>query len=113
RELGRVLVANRPADAKIIEARASNGRGLLSDGGASISNLFTGDASRAMLTMSQAGASRGSENTRRSAAWFLASPAGFARSFTRTIAEVAKERWQARRQVRRGLDPTVHRGWTF
>ena len=44
RELGRVLVANRPADARIIEARAQHGRGLLVDDGVSISNLFTGDA---------------------------------------------------------------------
>jgi hypothetical protein len=113
RELGRVLVANRPADARVIEERASTGRGLLSDDGVSISNLFTGDAPRAMLTMSRIGASRGSEQTRRAAAWFLASPAGFARSLTRSLAEVLKERWQARRQVRRSLYPTVHRGWTF
>ena len=46
RELGRVLVANRPADAAIIEERASNGRGLLADDGVSVSNLFTGDARR-------------------------------------------------------------------
>ena len=44
RELGRVLVANRPDDASIIESRASTGRGLLADDGVSISNLFTGDA---------------------------------------------------------------------
>ena len=44
RQLGRVLVANRPADAAIIESRASNGAGLLVDGGVSISNLFSGDA---------------------------------------------------------------------
>ena len=39
RELGRVLVANRPDDAAIIESRASTGRGLLADDGVSISNL--------------------------------------------------------------------------
>ena len=54
RELGRILVANRPADAQIIEERGSNGRGLLVDGGLSLSNLFTGDAPRAYLTMSRA-----------------------------------------------------------
>ena len=46
RELGRVLVANRPADAAIIEERASTGRGLLADDGVSVSNLFSGDADR-------------------------------------------------------------------
>ena len=53
RELGRVLVANRPADARVIEERASTGRGLLAEDGVSISNLFTGDAPRSLMTMSR------------------------------------------------------------
>ena len=52
RDLGRVLIANRPADAAIIEQRATTGDGLLADDGLAIGNLFTGDAPRAMLTMS-------------------------------------------------------------
>uniref|UniRef100_UPI0025FB9EB4 phage holin family protein n=1 Tax=Demequina sp. TaxID=2050685 RepID=UPI0025FB9EB4 len=52
RELGRMLVANVPADAALIEERISDGRGLLADGGVSISNLFSGDAPRSFLTMS-------------------------------------------------------------
>jgi len=113
RELGRVLVANRPADARIIEDRATDGRGLLAEDGVSISNLFSGDADRSLMTMSRTEAKRGSTQTRRTFAWFLATPSGFARSLSRTVAEVVKERWQARRQVRRDLDPRVHRGWTF
>jgi uncharacterized membrane protein YvlD (DUF360 family) len=113
RELGRVLVANRPADARVIEERASNGRGLLHQDGVSISNLFTGDAPRSLLTMSRVEVQRGTTETRRAFAWFLASPSGFMRSLSRTLAEVVKERWQARRQVKRDLDPRVHRGWTF
>ena len=42
-----------------------------------------------------------------------ATPTGFARSFNRTLAEIVKERWQARQQERHRLDPRVHRGWTF
>jgi hypothetical protein len=113
RELNRVLVANRPADARVIEDRHSSGRGLLCDDGVSISNLFTGDAARSLLTMSRAEVSRGSTQTRRAFAWFFNSPSGFMRSFTRTVGEILKERWQARRQVRRDLDPRVHRDWTF
>ncbi len=113
RELNRVLVANRPADARIIEERASTGEGLLRDDGVSISNLFTGDAARSLMTMSRVGVQRGSTQTRRAFAWFLTSPSGFMRSFTRTLAEILKERWQARRQTKRDLDPRVHRGWTF
>ncbi|MGE5720378.1 MAG: alkaline phosphatase family protein, partial [Nocardioidaceae bacterium] len=113
RALGRVLVANRPADATVIEDRASDGHGLLCEDGVSISNLFSGDAERSLLTMSRAGAGRGVPQTRRAMAWFVATPGGLARSLTRTVAELVKERWQARRQERRRLEPRVHRGWTF
>ncbi len=113
RELGRVLVTNKPADAKVVEDRASDGHGLLCENGVSISNLFSGDAERSMLTMSRLGSSRGSPATRHAMAWFLATPSGFARSLTRSVAEVVKERWQARRQDRRRLEPRVARDWTF
>ena len=113
RELGRLLVANRPADAAIIEERASDGRGLLADGGVSVSNIFTGDAERSFLTMSRAKLGRSDVGKRRTFAGFLTDPQGFMRAFVRTIAEIVKERFQARRQVRRDLMPRVHRGWTF
>jgi uncharacterized membrane protein YvlD (DUF360 family) len=113
RELGRVLVASRPAVARVFVERASVGRGLLADDGVSVSNLFTGDAARSVLTMSRVELSRGSTQTRVAVAWFIASPNGFARSISRTFAEIVKERWQARRQVSRNLEPRTHRGWTF
>jgi uncharacterized membrane protein YvlD (DUF360 family) len=113
RELGRVLIANRPGDAAVIEQRATTGRGLLADGGLALGNLFTGDAPRAILTMSRLGASRGSPAARHTFAWFVATPHGFTRSLVRTVAEVMKERWQAARQQRLDVLPRVHRGWTF
>ena len=113
RELGRVLIANRPDDAAIIEQRATTGAGLLADDGLAIGNLFTGDAPLAVLTMSRLGAGRGSALARQTFAWFLTNPNGFTRGVVRTVAEVAKERWQAARQVRLNILPRVHRGWTF
>ena len=113
RELGRVLIANRPDDAAIIEQRATTGAGLLSDDGLSVGNLFTGDAPRAVLTMSRLGSGRGSAIARQTFAWFLTNPNGFTRGLVRTVAEVAKERWQAARQNRLDVLPRVHRGWTF
>ena len=113
RELGRVLIANRPDDAAVIEQRATTGRGLLADDGLALGNLFTGDAPRAILTMSRLGASRGSPAARHTFAWFLTNPHGFTRSVVRTVAEVMKERWQAARQQRLNVLPRVHRGWTF
>ena len=113
RELGRVLIANRPDDAAIIEQRATSGAGLLADDGLALGNLFTGDAPRAVLTMSRLGVARGSAVARQTFAWFVTNPNGFTRGVVRTIAEVAKERWQAARQVRLDVLPRVHRGWTY
>ena len=113
RELGRVLIANRPDDAAIIEQRATTGAGLLADDGLAIGNLFTGDAPRAVLTMSRLGAGRGSALARQTFAWFVTNPNGFTRGVVRTVAEVAKERWQAARQDRLNILPRVHRGWIF
>ncbi|MDZ5623050.1 phage holin family protein [Nocardioides sp. HM23] len=113
RELGRVLVANRPADASIIESRASTGHGLLADDGVSVSNLFTGDAPKASMTMSRLEVARGSRRTRQVFARFLIRPDGLVRSFSRTIAEMARERFQATRQRRLHVHPRVHRSWTF
>jgi uncharacterized membrane protein YvlD (DUF360 family) len=113
RELGRVLIANRPDDAAIIEQRATTGAGLLADDGLAIGNLFTGDAPLAVLTMSRLGAGRGSALARQTFAWFLTNPNGFTRGVVRTVAEVAKERWQAARQDRLNILPRVHRGWIF
>ena len=113
RDLGRVLIANRPGDAAIIEQRATNGAGLLADDGLALGNLFTGDAPRAMLTMSRLGGGRGSAAARVTFAWFLTNPNGFTRGVVRTVAEIMKERWQAARQARLNVLPRIHRGWTY
>ncbi len=113
RELGRLLVANRPKDARVIEERGSDGQGLLWDDGVSISNLFSGDAPRSLMVMSTVAPSRATTQTRRTLAWFLANPSGFTRSLSRTFAEIFKERWQAKRQVRRDLEPRMRRTWQF
>ena len=113
RDLGRVLIANRPGDAAVIEQRATNGAGLLADDGLALGNLFTGDAPRAMLTMSRLGAARGSAGARHTFAWFLTNPNGFTRGVVRTVAEIMKERWQAARQARLNVLPRIHRGWTY
>ncbi|HEV2931088.1 MAG TPA: phage holin family protein, partial [Propionibacteriaceae bacterium] len=77
RDLGRVLIANRPDDAAIIEQRATTGDGLLADGGLAIGNLFSGDAPRTILTMSRLGVGRGSAEARRTFGWFPTTPQGF------------------------------------
>ncbi|MBA2952906.1 hypothetical protein GON03_23040 [Nocardioides sp. MAH-18] len=113
RPTGKVYVANRPADAALIEAAHSDGRGLLADDGVSVSNLFTGDAPTAYATMSAIGRGRETRESRQALSEFLARPAGFARSMSRAISEIARERFQATRAKRRDIRPRVHRGWAF
>ena len=113
RATGRVYVANRPADARDIEALHSDGHGLLADDGVSVSNLFTGDAPVAYATMSAVDRTQETLATRRAVSRFLARPDGLARGISRTVAEVVRERFQAARARRRDLRPRVHRGWAF
>jgi hypothetical protein len=110
RATDKVLVANRPADAALIEAALTTGRGLLVDGSVSISNLFTGDAPEAALTMSRRAA--GGDITRRAVAGFVTHPSGLTRGLSRSISELLRDRFQARRGVRRDVRPRCHRSWS-
>ena len=113
RELGRLVVANKPADAALIESRLSTGRGLLADDGVSISNLFSGDAATSLLTMSGLKEGRRGLGPSQSYAAFFTHPAGLLRALILTVGEMAKEVFQARRQVRRGVEPRIHRGGPY
>ena len=50
RDRQHLMASSNPADAELIVSRISNGEGLLSNNGASICNLMTGDATRSYLT---------------------------------------------------------------
>ena len=109
----RMLVSNHAADAREIEARLSTGQGLLADGGASISNLFSGDAPITRITMSTVGTDHDREGSSRSLYYFLLNPYALSRLFVRTLGEAIKEVFQASQQARRGIVPRMHRGGTY
>ncbi|MFI5734740.1 alkaline phosphatase family protein [Kribbella sp. NPDC051587] len=110
KETGRVMVTNRGRDAAEIEARMSTGRGLLADGGVSISNNWSGDAEHCELVFSRAAL----PNSRsRGYVRFFSSPQGAARGLVLCFAEMVKELFQARRQRRRNLVPRVKRGGSY
>ncbi|MFG1997978.1 alkaline phosphatase family protein [Spirillospora sp. NPDC048911] len=108
KDSGRMLVANRPADAAEIESRMSDGRGLLADDGVSIANLFSGDAAVRLLSMSGARSS-GGIGPSSSYASFFTHPFGFSRALILTVGEMIKELYQARRQRVRGVEPRIRR----
>ncbi|BEL03796.1 phage holin family protein [Actinoplanes sichuanensis] len=108
---GRLVVTNRPEDAALVESRLSNGRGLLADGGVSVSNVFSGDAPTSLLTMSTVRGRRPGPARYLSA--YLLDPFGLTRSLVLAAGEIVKELHQARRQRLRGVEPRMHRDWRY
>ncbi|MFI5897733.1 phage holin family protein [Actinoplanes sp. NPDC051513] len=106
KDSARLIVTNQPSDAALVEARLSNGNGLLADGGVSLSNVFSGDAPTSLLTMSTARAGRGPA---RYLSTYLLDPFGLTRSMVLTVGEIVKELHQARRQRLRRVEPRIRR----
>jgi len=109
KETGRLVVTNRPRDSALVEARLSDGRGLLADGGVSVSNVFSGDAPTSLLTMSTAGVRRAAGRPTRYVSAYLLDPFGLTHSLVLTMGEIVKEIHQARRQRVRHIEPRVPR----
>jgi uncharacterized membrane protein YvlD (DUF360 family) len=113
RDRQHLMVSSNPVDAGEIVRRISNGEGLLSNNGASICNLVTGDATRAYLTTAAIkDESQGIGESKAFLGFFL-SPSGYLRSFTLFLGEFIKERYQARRTRRAGIRPQMHRGMKY
>ena len=105
-----LMASSRPADAALIVSRLSNGEGLLSNNGASVCNLMTGDATRAYLTTAAIQSSEHGIGESRALSTFFFSPSGYLRSVTLFFGELFKELFQARRTRRSGVRPQMHRG---
>lgn len=92
----RVVVGGNPIETTVIESRLTSGRGLLSNGGASRGNMFSGDASESLFTFSTM-----FDLTRGKGPGFylyLVSPFLTARLVTRFVMGLFKEWWQSIRQ---------------
>ncbi len=111
KDRGRLMVANRPADAAEIERRLSDGRGLLAADGVSVGNLFSGDAARSLFTMSTIASGRAVDVDAFSL--YFVDPGALVRTIVLTISEAIKEILEARRQHALDIQPRVHRGAVF
>ena len=110
---GRLYVSNHPTDATEIERRVSNGEGLLSNGGASIGNLVSGDATRSYLTMATLSEPGKGLGRSQSFYGFFLSPYGYITALALTLAEAVKEIVQAQRAIRAGIEPRTNRGLPY
>ena len=113
RDRGHLMVSSSPDDAAEIVRRVSNGEGLLSNNGASICNLVTGDATRSYLTTAAIKDERQGIGDSTAFLGFFFSPTGYLRSFTQFLGELFKELFQARRTRRSGVQPQMHRGLKY
>jgi uncharacterized membrane protein YvlD (DUF360 family) len=103
-----LIVANTPDGAAAIERRRSDGKGLLTDDGASIGNLVTGDAERVYLTMATIEDDLPSVDDPKVRGVFVRQ-VNYIRLMVLTLGEVAKEWYQRERQRSRGIEPRIHR----
>ncbi|CAN5378074.1 hypothetical protein BH11ACT1_BH11ACT1_10760 [soil metagenome] len=117
RDLGRLVVTNHPTDAALVESTLPTESCLLAPDGAAISTMFSGGAATNLLVMSRSArapdGSRGGFGPGPAYLRFFASPFVFTRAVARSVAEMAKELYQARRQRVRGVEPRVSRGGWF
>ena len=113
RDRQHLMASSNPVDATLIVSRISNGQGLLSNNGASICNLMTGDATRSYLTTASIKAEGGGIGDSNAFMSFFFSPTGYLRSFTLFLGEFFTELIQARRTRRAGIRPQMHRGMKY
>jgi putative membrane protein len=101
----RVVSANGPKDSPLIERRIDDGHGLLAVAGAARANLFSGNAADDLMVYSTLTSL--SRFYRPSYYVFFVNPYNFLRTLTLCVAEVFKELWECRRQVRQNVQPRL------
>ncbi len=94
-------------------ARISNGEGLLSNDGASVGNLFSGDAARSYISMATIKDKDQGLGKSQTFVSFFGSPYTWLDTLVRFVAEMVKEYVQARRAERAGIVPRMHRGMPY
>ena len=110
KQTGRIMTCSSPDDCAVIEQRHATGDGLLTDGGASRGNLFSGEADAAILTVSRINAEKRANPGYRA---FLANGFNVTRVLVLFIWEVVLERVAAWRQIRRDVRPRGRRTFQY
>jgi uncharacterized membrane protein YvlD (DUF360 family) len=109
------MIAGGPQMAEL-EPVLSNGKGLL-EGGSSISNMFSGDAEKAILTMTKIKGSKEERKKRAQDMYLLMrNPYFFMRVLVLFFVDVVRELWQYWSQSRRDVQPRLnrlHNGYPF
>ncbi|HEY5388271.1 MAG TPA: phage holin family protein [Thermoleophilia bacterium] len=110
KESGRLMTCSAPPDCEEIERRHASGHGLLAAGGASRSNLLSGEAEHVILTISRMEAEKKANPGYRA---FLANGFNVTRTLVLFFYEVCLEWIAAARGIRRDIRPRGHRGGKY
>ena len=110
KESGKVRTCSAPPDCAELERRHSSGRGLLANGGASRSNLLSGDADHVILTVSRMEAEKKANPGYRA---YLANGYNITRTLVLFCYELVLERVAASRAARRDVQPRGHRSLSY
>jgi uncharacterized membrane protein YvlD (DUF360 family) len=110
------MMAGGPQMAEL-EPVLSNGKGLL-EGGTSISNMFSGDAEKSILTMTKIKADTEEEKKKRAKDMYLLmrNPYFFMRVLALFFVDVVRELWQYWQQSNKDVQPRLnrlHKGYPF
>jgi len=106
KESGRVMTCSAPPDCALIEERHSSGKGLLAGGGASRSNLLSGEADHVILTVSRIEAEKKANPGYRA---YLANGYNITRTLVLFFYELALEWMAAAKANRRDVRPRGQR----
>ena len=110
RRSGTLMTCSAPPDCAEIERRHATGHGLLADGGASRSNLLSGEADHVILTISRMEAEKKANPGYRA---FFANGFNVTRTLVLFFYEVGLEWIAAVRGIRRDVRPRGHRGGKY
>jgi uncharacterized membrane protein YvlD (DUF360 family) len=110
RAQGKIVVTSNPDDAHALEARLSTGNGLLSGGGASRNNIFSGDAAEASITLSTLRDGGGASKV-----WgpFFQNPNNVLRMILLVLGDIASELSWSIRYRRRNVTPRLKKPWKY
>jgi uncharacterized membrane protein YvlD (DUF360 family) len=110
KERGAPVSSSALKDVMAIEQELSTGTGLLHAGGASRANMYSGDATHSLLTISTVMKKREGRIGEDYFAYF-ANPYSIFRTIVLGIADIVSELWGQSQQKRLDIQPRVHRGW--
>lgn len=111
----RMMTSNKHSDARFIDRRASDGQGILRNGGSSVSNLTSGDATYSFFTMSTLTDKDAEVGRRRSKDlyYYLLNPWALNRSIIYTIWDLIVEIGQIIKQTITRRKPRMNRFHKF